>query len=92
MPQNLVIEIIGLVAAVLSTLSFVPQAVLVIRTKRTAGISLAMYSMFTIGLSAWLVYGILLMAWPLIIANSITLVLAIIIWWTTFINRRKKHS
>ncbi|HAE26166.1 MULTISPECIES: SemiSWEET transporter [Hyphomonas] len=73
------IDIIGTIAAVLTTLSFVPQAVLVIRTRRTEGISLAMYAMFTAGVAAWLIYGISLGAMPIIIANVVTLALASII-------------
>jgi len=73
------IDLIGTFAAVLTTLSFVPQAILVIRTKRTEGISLAMYAMFTTGVAAWLVYGISLGAMPIIIANAVTLALASII-------------
>nr|WP_321359828.1 SemiSWEET transporter [uncultured Hyphomonas sp.] len=72
-------DIIGAIAAVLTTLSFVPQAVLVIRTRRTEGISLAMYAMFTTGVAAWLVYGISLGSMPMIIANLVTLALASII-------------
>lgn len=73
------IDLIGTFAAVLTTLFFVPQAILVIRTKRTEGISLAMYAMFTTGVAAWLVYGISLGAMPIIIANAVTLALASII-------------
>lgn len=72
-------ELIGLLAALLTTLSFVPQAVLVIRTRQTAGISLTMYSMFTAGITGWLTYGILLQDFPLIAANLVTLALASII-------------
>ncbi len=70
------IDIIGYTAAALTSLSFVPQAILVIRTRRTGGISLIMYSMFTLGVALWLCYGILEGAVPLMIANTITLTLA----------------
>ena len=72
-------DLIGLFAACLTTLSFVPQAWLVIRTRQTAGISLAMYSLFTAGITLWLVYGILKTDLPLIIANLITIMLASVI-------------
>ncbi|MEZ6000259.1 SemiSWEET transporter [Hyphomonas sp.] len=72
-------DLIGTIAAVLTTLSFVPQAILVIRTKRTEGISVTMYAMFTAGVAAWLVYGISLGAMPIILANAVTLALASII-------------
>ena len=70
---------LGYVAAVLTTISFVPQALLIIKTKDTKGISLPMYILFTIGVACWLLYGIYFGMIPVIIANFITLVLAIII-------------
>ena len=69
-------EAVGSVAAILTTVSFVPQAWHSFKTRDVSGISLGMYSVFTIGVALWLVYGVLLYAWPLIIANSITLALA----------------
>ncbi len=69
-------EIIGMIAAVLTTLSFVPQAVHILRTGQTEGISLIMYALFTTGISVWLAYGILLGALPIILSNAVTLVLA----------------
>jgi MtN3 and saliva related transmembrane protein len=69
-------ELIGMIAAVLTTLSFVPQAVHILRTGQTEGISLIMYALFTTGISVWLAYGILLGALPIILSNAVTLVLA----------------
>ncbi len=73
------VEVIGFLAAFLTTASFVPQAWLTFRTRDVSGISLGMYSAFTIGVALWLVYGVVLKAWPLIVANSITLSLAVAI-------------
>jgi MtN3 and saliva related transmembrane protein len=67
---------IGYVAATLTTASFVPQAVLTFRTRDVSGISLGMYSAFTLGVALWLLYGVLIEAWPVVIANTITLALA----------------
>ncbi len=67
---------LGFVAAALTTTAFVPQAWKTFRTRDVGGISLAMYATFTIGIALWLAYGIRLGAWPLIVANSVTLVLA----------------
>jgi MtN3 and saliva related transmembrane protein len=67
---------LGYCAATLTTASFVPQAWLIFRTRNVSGISLAMYSAFTLGIALWLAYGVMLGAWPIIIANIITLVLA----------------
>ncbi|MGH1421974.1 MAG: SemiSWEET transporter [Hyphomonas sp.] len=75
-------DFIGLIAACLTTISFLPQAVLVLRTGQTEGISLAMYSLFTIGVAAWLIYGIMIASLPIIVANIVTLALASLILWT----------
>ncbi|MBI1253427.1 MAG: glutathione synthetase [Hyphomonas sp.] len=72
-------DIFGFIGAFLTTLSFVPQAWLVLRTGKTEGISLTMYALFTIGVAAWLVYGVLESALSIIMANAITLVLAALI-------------
>ena len=69
-------ELIGYIAAVLTTCAFVPQAVHTFRTRDVRGISLGMYSAFTLGVAMWLAYGVLLGAWPVIVANAITLALA----------------
>lgn len=70
---------IGTLAACLTTASFVPQAWHTFRTRDVSGISLGMYSLFTVGVALWLVYGILLVAWPIIMANLITTSLALAI-------------
>jgi MtN3 and saliva related transmembrane protein len=73
------VEIIGLVAAILTTLSFLPQTLMVMRSGQTSGISLTMYAMFTTGVAGWLVYGILQASLPIILANAVTLMFATII-------------
>ncbi|MBP6406090.1 MAG: SemiSWEET transporter [Proteobacteria bacterium] len=72
-------ELIGYLAAALTTCSFVPQAWLTFRTRDVSGISLGMYSVFTTGVALWLVYGLLLGAWPIVAANAVTLALALAI-------------
>jgi MtN3 and saliva related transmembrane protein len=69
-------QAIGYAAAVLTTCSFVPQAVHTFRTRDVSGISLGMYSVFTLGIALWLLYGWLERSWPLLVANAITLALA----------------
>jgi len=69
-------EAIGYLAASLTTCSFVPQAWLTFKTKDVSGISLGMYSAFTLGIALWLAYGLLISAWPIVAANAITLALA----------------
>jgi MtN3 and saliva related transmembrane protein len=70
-------ELIGYAAAALSTIAFVPQVLHTWRTRSGRGISLGMYATFTSGVALWLAYGILLDAWPIIVANAITLTLAL---------------
>lgn len=71
-----VTDTLGFLAAILTTGAFVPQAWLTFRTRDVSGISLAMYGAFTLGILLWLAYGWMLGAWPVIIANGVTLALA----------------
>ncbi len=70
------IDIIGYIAATLTTISFLPQAIQTLKTRDTSGISLLMYSLFVVGVGFWSVYGILLGDLIIVVANAITLVLA----------------
>ena len=67
------IQIIGFIAAACTTLSFLPQAIKTLKTKDTSGISLPMYVLFTFGVLLWLIYGIMVPDYPLIVANSVAL-------------------
>lgn len=72
-------EGIGSLAALCTTLCWLPQAVKIIREKRTEGISVITQSVFTFGVALWAVYGLLLNNRPLLFANAVTLVLAVAI-------------
>ncbi|HYJ39875.1 MAG TPA: SemiSWEET transporter [Steroidobacteraceae bacterium] len=69
-------EWLGFAAAALTSASFIPQAVMTIRSRDTRGISRGMYIIFVIGVALWLAYGIYLDSLPMIIANVVTLGLA----------------
>ncbi len=69
-------EIIGYAAALLTTVSFFPQAIKTIKTRDTQALSLGMYSAFTLGVLLWLVYGLYLGDNAIIYANSVTFILA----------------
>lgn len=69
------IEIVGMLAATLTTLCWLPQAARTIRTRDTRSLSLATQAAFAGGVAMWLVYGIGLGSWPIIAANAVTLVL-----------------
>lgn len=80
-------NIVGTIAAILTTVSFVPQAFKTLKTKHTHDISLAMYVLFTLGVSMWLIYGIQIKSLPIIIANAFTLCLIIPILIMKLIHR-----
>ena len=72
-------DIIGMIAGTLTTIAFVPQVVKTWRSKSTEDISYGMFILFSLGLVLWLVYGIVIDALPIIISNTITLALALVI-------------
>lgn len=74
--MNLMHDLIGYAAATLTTLAFIPQTLKSWRSRDLSGVSLSMYSLFTLGVAFWLVYGVVLGSWPIIIANTVTLALA----------------
>ena len=87
------IDIVGSLAAILTTASFLPQAWHSFKTKDVSGVSLGMYSVFTVGVALWLVYGLLLRAWPIVVANVITLGLAMaILGMKVVFGRQQKNS
>jgi MtN3 and saliva related transmembrane protein len=77
-------EILGFLAATLTTLSFLPQFIKCYKTKKTEGLSLVMYSLFVSGVAFWLIYGILIGSKPVVVANFFTLIMASSIWWMIY--------
>lgn len=69
-------DLLGYAAGTLTTVALVPQAWRTFRTRDVSGISLRMYSIFTLGVAIWLAYGVVLNELPMILANSVSLVLA----------------
>ncbi len=82
------IEIVGFVAGTLNTIAFLPQVWHSWTTRDLSGISLRMYSLFTLGTLLWLIYGVALASWPIAIANGCTLVLASLVLRLKLIHRR----
>mgnify|MGYP003578929855 CR=1 FL=1 len=80
-------EWLGYIAATLTTIAFVPQAVKTIRTRDARAISLAMYVVFTIGIVFWFAYGVALGSWPMIVSNAITFALA-----ATILGMKLRHG
>lgn len=91
MPTTMsLLDLIGSAAAFLTTASFLPQAWLSFKTRDVSGVSLSMYGVFTVGVALWLAYGLLLGSWPMVIANSITLGLAVMILCMKLLYSRPK--
>jgi MtN3 and saliva related transmembrane protein len=76
---TLVVDIIGTIGAVLTTVCWLPQAIKLIRDKETRAISLSSTAAVTVGMLLWLVYGVALADWPLISSSAITLALMLVI-------------
>ena len=88
--QSHQIEFIGYCAAFLTTVAFLPQAIQSWRTRDLSGISVGMYSLFTAGVGLWLIYGLIIEKWPLILANTLTFALALSILLLKLRNGRPK--
>ena len=71
--------LVSAVAATLTTVAFVPQAIHIIRFKETRAISLQMYVVLASGVALWLIFGVMIWNWPIMVANAITLALALTI-------------
>jgi MtN3 and saliva related transmembrane protein len=74
-----IIDLIGFFSGFCTTIAFLPQVIKAYKTRSTKDVSLLMFLVFTIGVAGWLIYGVLLMNFPIIIANIVTLFLAFLI-------------
>jgi MtN3 and saliva related transmembrane protein len=72
-------DAIGFAAATMTTVSFVPQVLRIVRTRSAHDISWWMFGIFSVGVALWLGYGLILDALPVVLANAVTLVLAVAI-------------
>lgn len=73
------ITFLCLFAAFCSTFAWVPQVIKITKTKETSGISLSMYFMLAVGITSWLIYGLLIKDVPIIAANGISLIFTMIV-------------
>jgi MtN3 and saliva related transmembrane protein len=74
-------DLVGYFSAFLTTVAFIPQAYHSWKTRDLSGVSLPMYSIFSAGVAGWLVYGLMISSWPIVIANSITFLLSCVVLW-----------
>ncbi|WKJ91536.1 SemiSWEET transporter [Methylomonas montana] len=88
--MNLIPDLIGYLAATLTTASFLPQAIMTVKTRDTSSLSLGMYSMFTMGVLFWLIYGIYLANVAIVAANAVTFLLAASILTVKVMNLLRK--
>lgn len=86
------VTIIGSLAAIASTVSFTPQAWKIIRTRDTDAISAGMYALTVTGFALWTAYGVMLGQWPLIVTNSICLLLSAFILTMKLLPRRERDK
>ena len=83
---------VGALAALCSTTSFAPQAWKIVKTRDTSSISLRMYVVTVVGFALWFVYGLMLGEWPLIVTNSICLMLSGFILAMKMLPQRKRDA
>jgi MtN3 and saliva related transmembrane protein len=76
MSPQIIVESLGLVAALCSTSSFLPQLIKLIREKTAESISLRMYALTVSAFSLWSIYGLMLKSWPLVLSNLVSLALS----------------
>ena len=86
------LNVVGGLAALLSTISFVPQAAKIIRTRDTSGISTGMYAVTVLGFTLWTTYGAMQPAWPLIASNGICLILSAFILTMKLLPQHQKEE
>ena len=72
-------DFIGYFSAFLTTFAFVPQALHSWKTRDLSGVSLPMYSLFSAGVAGWIIYGVNIESWPIVMANIVTLLLACVV-------------
>ena len=87
-----VVTVVSIFAASLSMISFIPQAWSIIRSRNTDGISLKMYVITVIGFVLWLLYGVLLKQWAMIVQNVICLGLSSFILMMKMLPQRSKET
>ena len=73
------VEILGFLAAILTTSAYLPQAYKIWKTKNAESVSLTMYLVMFLGIFLWLIYSLFIKSFPLIIANTLTLLIVLFI-------------
>lgn len=79
---------IGFIAAILTSIAFIPQVIKVLKYKQTEGISLWMYLIFVSGVLCWIIYGALINDMAILLANVVTFCLALPVLIMRIINKK----
>ena len=87
MTNEILVEVVGLVGAMFTTLAFVPQVVKIWKNRSSDGVSLSMYVCMLVGIISWLAYGILIDSIAVIVANILSGILQVVIIFLTLKNR-----
>ena len=87
MTNKILVEVVGLVGAIFTTLAFVPQVVKIWKNRSSDGVSLSMYVCMLVGIIIWLAYGILIDSIAVIVANILSGILQVVIIFLTLKNR-----
>ena len=87
MTNEILVEVVGLVGAMFTTLAFVPQVVKIWKNRTSDGVSLSMYVCMLVGIISWLAYGILIDSIAVIVANILSGILQVVIIFLTLKNR-----
>lgn len=78
-PDHGGMEIVGYVAGAITTLSFLPQLILTVRSRQAEGVSLRMYVLFSFGVALWITYGVFRKSPAVVLTNAVTLLLTVVI-------------
>ena len=76
--------ILGYMAGALTTMSLVPQVMKLCKTRSARDVSIVMFLIFSLGISLWIAYGVSIHSMPVIIANTVSLLLGFIVLWLKF--------
>jgi MtN3 and saliva related transmembrane protein len=86
------VVIVGSIAALCSITAFVPQAWRIVKTRKTKDLSILMWALQVIAFAVWIIYGVLLAAWPIVVENAICLVLGAFILVMSVLPHRLRHA
>jgi MtN3 and saliva related transmembrane protein len=86
------VVIIGSVAALCSITAFVPQAWRIVKTRKTEDLSVLMWTLQVIAFVAWIIYGAMLAAWPIVVPNAVCVVLSGFILMMSILPKHMRHA